>query len=673
MPRIETIADTYQISSERAAQVYELLVTTVVKALLEACQHDDFEELLPAGSTFAVPCIHSLRDSLRNLSIVEVANVHALEIDVFLCVDDPALVHRIILESEQDGNRNSEEQSITTAEQLKGVLYYIAEEQAKRKAYQHRGIRCEECGETPICNVRWHCLNCVDFDLCSTCKALTAHQKNHIFAEIKIPVPILAQPLGALPLWYPGNDTAINGRLSAADRRRLAQLHDYDEPEIDALADQFVCLSDGYKENDPLHAYIGRDAFAKALSHERWRRRWQPNMLVERMFAFYTEGEGLIGFDRFVAGVAYLRGKHRFASLHQAIQGFDLEGDGLICRNHFVRLLQAKFDAHRLMVEEIAECEEAEHTRQVVPFRGNQPLGTFFHGNIPEGEATNDSGKVPDRFGDLVPEEGRQLILQDVFLSNGSTNALSASQQQLCSEEERTLLGLQTQAGEDRRHRQTSEALLWDEVEQSIHSTLDKLYKPFEKRLAEIIATKDERTLWRKEIQQILRERQAFSDQLKAASDLDPLMATADRHHRVEAKSLPSDELITLQQSLRESMLPTDTSSLQAMEADLESQSLQTLLARSGYDIMDEDETVSVISTPDPTMPQHRPNASGFQQPPSRSRLEYLAMLNSLEQHFTLRAGQVYLKTQEIESRARADDSKEIEGLIKSWLSWAAL
>ncbi|KAI7180501.1 hypothetical protein KC360_g50 [Hortaea werneckii] len=51
---------------------------------------------------------------------------------------------------------------------IKGLLYYIAEQDAKRKGYQHRGIACEECGETPIRGVRWHCLNCPDFDLCST-------------------------------------------------------------------------------------------------------------------------------------------------------------------------------------------------------------------------------------------------------------------------------------------------------------------------------------------------------------------------------------------------------------------------------------------------------------------------------------------------------------------------
>lgn len=38
---------------------------------------------------------------------------------------------------------------------LRGLLYYIAEDDAKRKAYEHRGIGCEECREQPIRGVRW--------------------------------------------------------------------------------------------------------------------------------------------------------------------------------------------------------------------------------------------------------------------------------------------------------------------------------------------------------------------------------------------------------------------------------------------------------------------------------------------------------------------------------------
>ena len=36
-----------------------------------------------------------------------------------------------------------ESQAVEPAQGLKGLLYYIAEEKAKREAYEHRGIRCD--------------------------------------------------------------------------------------------------------------------------------------------------------------------------------------------------------------------------------------------------------------------------------------------------------------------------------------------------------------------------------------------------------------------------------------------------------------------------------------------------------------------------------------------------
>ena len=66
---------------------------------------------------------------------------------------------------------------------LKGLLYHIAHADAYRKAYEHRGIGCDECGESPLRGIRWHCMNCPDWDLCSTCEANTRHPQTHVFAR----------------------------------------------------------------------------------------------------------------------------------------------------------------------------------------------------------------------------------------------------------------------------------------------------------------------------------------------------------------------------------------------------------------------------------------------------------------------------------------------------------
>lgn len=107
--------------------------------------------------------------------------------------------------SDSDGSDFAETEFNAAPEEptegLKGLLYYIAQDDARRKAYEHRGIRCEECGECPIRNTRFHCLNCPDFDLCTVCEGQSLHPKTHIFAKIKIPLPVLSQPIKQYPIW----------------------------------------------------------------------------------------------------------------------------------------------------------------------------------------------------------------------------------------------------------------------------------------------------------------------------------------------------------------------------------------------------------------------------------------------------------------------------------------
>lgn len=677
IPSRRTLATLFHTDTERTGQIYELIVTAAVKSILALCADEQFETLLPHGSYWG--WMYQLRSELHDHGVEEAAASKALTIARFIHADDPALVRETILSSAQDENEGPDEHT-TNADQLKEVLYYIAEEQAKRKAYVHRGIRCEECGENPIRNVRWHCLNCADFDLCATCKTLTTHQKNHILAEIRTPIPVLAQPSHVLPLWYPGDGTGIDNdnKLSSSSRLKLLKKYGFDEVELDALLDQFCCLTDGYRLNDPLGSCIRKEAFQRAMCPDHWRTRWHSNMIADRTFSFYdTEDEGEISFESFVSGMAYVRGKNRFASLDRAVKGFDLEDDGLIGRDHFIQLLRAKFDAHRVLLEEIADNAEAENTRRILPFRGTQPIGTVFQGDIPEGAVRDSSGKVMNQNGDLVPSNDRQIILDNVFFRATGDEAPTSTKAVVTklSKEERRLLGLETQSGQDRQHRQTNEALIWDIIEASIHETLDKLYKPAEARMARVLATKDERTRWHNDIQRAARERMEFAEHLESGADLDPLLATANKHHSARSVRVSDEELTSLEHSLREGMVPTDSNSLEAMETELEKLPLQTLLDSSGYAVMEENESVADVSRPDPTMPQNRPNASDGVLPPqlpSWDRLKQLADIESEAQGLHIRNGRVYLESQEIEALARADQSKELEGLIKSWLTWAA-
>ena len=132
---------------------------------------------------------------------------------------------------------------------IKGLLYYIAEEEAKKKAYVHRGTSCDSCNTNPIRGVRWHCINCPDYDLCSTCETQGVHPKTHVFAKIKVPIPALRQPHHVHEPWYPGDSDARCGPLKMSLIRRFVQETGFDDIQIESLYDQFSCLANKHLEN----------------------------------------------------------------------------------------------------------------------------------------------------------------------------------------------------------------------------------------------------------------------------------------------------------------------------------------------------------------------------------------------------------------------------------------
>jgi len=85
------------------------------------------------------------------------------------------------------------------------LLYNIAEDQAKKEGFVHRGITCNTCQTSPICGVRYKCANCVDYDICERCEAQDCHNRTHVFLKIMIPIPPLANPrTPCTNVLYPG-------------------------------------------------------------------------------------------------------------------------------------------------------------------------------------------------------------------------------------------------------------------------------------------------------------------------------------------------------------------------------------------------------------------------------------------------------------------------------------
>ena len=85
------------------------------------------------------------------------------------------------------------------------LLYKIGEAQSRRENTLHRGISCNICSANPLNGVRFKCLNCVDYDVCSRCEPSCDHDLTHVFVKISVPIPPLANPRTTLlPVFYPG-------------------------------------------------------------------------------------------------------------------------------------------------------------------------------------------------------------------------------------------------------------------------------------------------------------------------------------------------------------------------------------------------------------------------------------------------------------------------------------
>ncbi|KAK6435052.1 hypothetical protein LTR95_008763 [Oleoguttula sp. CCFEE 5521] len=301
---------------------------------------------------------------------------------------------------------------------LKALLYHIAEDNAKRKGFQHRGIFCEGCGMLPIRSVRYHCLNCADYDLCSTCEATTQHPITHVFAKIKVPLPVLSQPSKPLEPWYPGGQTHFPRPPSSQDIQALSQSLHVKEHDIFAWWEQFHCLANAelVRLDGSRRTAINRRAFDLAMTSHRWHGRPPSVHLYDRMFEFYDgDSKGAILFDDFSHGMAYLRGGNRFRSLEPALRGYDMDNDGYLDRTDFLRMFRAKYLVDGQITADLIDMAAEAHTKASSDMiKSSQPLSALFHeDDVPAGAARPLQGKAENVHHDLEPVPGISTIIND--------------------------------------------------------------------------------------------------------------------------------------------------------------------------------------------------------------------------------------------------------------------
>lgn len=313
----------------------------------------------------------------------------------------------------RDGN-NTDSSNLREGQNLLNLLYHIAEDQARRDGYIHRGVTCNSCGAMPIQGIRYRCANCIDYDLCETCEAMQVHIKTHLFYKVRIPAPFLGNPRQSQPVWYPGKPMMLPRNLPRPLAKRLMRETNFENTELDALWDQFRCLAnvEWSSDSNELGMAIDRKTFDRCFVPNTSIRPPPPSLIYDRMFAFYdTNGDNLIGFEEFLKGLASFNNKSADERMRRIFRGYDIDGDGYVERRDFLRMFRAYYTLSRELTRDMVAGLEDDFleggARDVI--LGSQPISSAFPGSIPTGEASRiGDGKRTNLQGDLeiIDNEG---------------------------------------------------------------------------------------------------------------------------------------------------------------------------------------------------------------------------------------------------------------------------
>lgn len=306
---------------------------------------------------------------------------------------------------EESGTNDGQDDS-KEGQNLGNLLWRIAEEQARKESYVHRGVTCNSCNAMPIKGVRYRCSNCVDFDLCEQCEALQIHPKTHLFYKVRIPAPFLGKSRQPQPVWYPGRPTTVTYSVPKELMEKIKRDTGYQAVEVEALWEQFRCLAATEWEDDPseYNLAIDRKTFDQCFVPNTSTRPPPPNLIYDRAFSFYdADNDGLIGFAEFIHGRAALTRKKPDERWKRVFKGYDINNDGFVDRRDFLRIFRAYYaltkeltlDIINGLEEDVSESE----ARDIV--LGSQPISSAFSGAIPPGEQLRlAEGKRRDEHGD---------------------------------------------------------------------------------------------------------------------------------------------------------------------------------------------------------------------------------------------------------------------------------
>jgi hypothetical protein len=303
--------------------------------------------------------------------------------------------------------------------------------------------------------------------------------------------------------------------------------------------------------------------------------------------------------------------------------------------------------------------------------------------------------------------------------------------------------------------------VIFQVVQEGLNELVDPFFAKKERMAEQVRTTREERRRFRKEIDEYIREEKARREELVTGSEVDPLMAIAnaadssEQHGREQRhdSSAHMDALLHVESTDASSRLPTPReiamdlqehiaqqsqtlgTDIEDMESNIREQSLDDLLAQSGYIVDFADDTgtapphqhdsigsdtnaylpnrlddmysdmpaleeipinqnhtrtaslatihspttqhlLAPFSTPDmdssaSEFAPFRPERADQSDSPSQERLRELALLDEEEKDIAMRGGPGRLNLAEFEEIIRSDRRGILQGVAESWLEWA--
>lgn len=340
------------------------------------------------------------------------------DVDAEVEADENADINALAILQDSDGLQDDDSTRQRTGENIVTLLFRVSEDNARRNAYVHRGCQCNGCGMVPIRGIRYRCANCADFDLCEVCESQGLHNKTHVFYKVRIPAPPFC-PRQVQPAWYPGDPDFQARTLPRPLLAKWSEETGFERVELDAYWEQwtFMANTDWTDDPDGLGVAMDRKTFERCLVPSGGYRHTSPNLIHDRMFAFYdTNKDNLIGFDEFLRGVSYRKSADK---LRRTFDGYDIDGDGYVNRKDFLRMFRAYYVLYKQMHRDILEGLD-EHMMTTVEAQklvnSRAPLSSLFgrEGRVPPADHSRPmEGKVFRSNGEVSIHDGKATVVNN--------------------------------------------------------------------------------------------------------------------------------------------------------------------------------------------------------------------------------------------------------------------